>query len=99
MGADFEMTALSAIIAGRDRCDRAVPSPREPASTMPQSAAILSPCVKVCRIEPGGDVCLGCERTLAEIAGWGLFTNAERAAIMAALPARRSVRRDGGTAA
>lgn len=66
---------------------------------MPQSAAILSPCVKVCRIEPGGDVCLGCERTLAEIAGWGLFTNAERAAIMATLPARRSVRRDGGTAA
>ena len=34
--------------------------------------------------------CLGCHRTLPEIARWGAFTDAERAIIMTALPERRS---------
>ena len=53
---------------------------------MPQSARVLlaerlatvqatgksfvSPCVSVCRMDAGSGLCLGCLRTLEEIAGW-----------------------------
>ena len=35
-------------------------------------------------------LCLGCFRTLPEIARWERFTDDERTQLMAALPARRS---------
>lgn len=35
-------------------------------------------------------LCLGCQRTLSEIAGWSGLTEARREAILAELPARRS---------
>ena len=35
-------------------------------------------------------LCLGCFRTLKEIATWSRLDEAERTALMAALPARRS---------
>ena len=34
--------------------------------------------------------CLGCKRTLGEIARWGEMADAERAAVLSQLPARRS---------
>ena len=34
--------------------------------------------------------CLGCKRTLNEIARWGEMSDTERAAVVAKLPARRS---------
>jgi hypothetical protein len=34
--------------------------------------------------------CLGCQRTLSEISRWGEMRDAEREAILAQLPARRS---------
>jgi uncharacterized protein len=48
-----------------------------------------SPCVKVCVMDPQRDVCMGCARTLDEIARWGLMSEEERNDIMAGLPARR----------
>ena len=42
---------------------------------------MTSPCIRVCRIE--ADVCVGCGRTLADIAGWAGLTEAERMAVMA----------------
>jgi predicted Fe-S protein YdhL (DUF1289 family) len=35
-------------------------------------------------------LCLGCHRTLSEVASWGSLGDAERDRIMAELPARRS---------
>ncbi len=52
--------------------------------------AIATPCVQVCAVDGASGLCLGCFRTLKEIAGWGRFSDAERAALMAELPARRS---------
>jgi predicted Fe-S protein YdhL (DUF1289 family) len=49
---------------------------------------IQTPCVKVCVIDPSRGLCSGCGRTLDEIARWGSMGDAERARIMAALPAR-----------
>jgi len=49
---------------------------------------MLSPCVKVCVIDPASRLCSGCGRTLDEIARWGAMGEAERARIMAILPER-----------
>ena len=48
-----------------------------------------SPCVKVCIMDPERDVCMGCARTLDEIARWGVMSEEQRVAIMGELPARR----------
>lgn len=64
--------------------------------------AIESPCVKVCVVHPETGLCLGCHRTVEEIAAWSGMTPDARAAVMAALPARASLakpRRRGGRAA
>lgn len=50
--------------------------------------AIVTPCVKVCAVDGLTGLCLGCRRTLPEIAGWSKLSDEERAAIMAALPLR-----------
>jgi uncharacterized protein len=49
---------------------------------------ISTPCVKVCAVDGASGYCLGCRRTLPEIAGWARLSDEERAAIMAALPDR-----------
>lgn len=49
---------------------------------------IATPCVKVCAVDGQSGYCLGCRRTLVEIAGWVRLSDEERAAIMAALPHR-----------
>ena len=51
--------------------------------------AIATPCVKVCIVDPESSLCLGCHRTLPEIAGWARFSETERTALMAELPGRR----------
>ena len=48
-----------------------------------------SPCVKVCIMDPQRDVCMGCARSLDEIARWGVMSEKERDEVMAALPERR----------
>jgi uncharacterized protein len=51
--------------------------------------SIASPCTKVCTMDPVSGLCIGCGRTLAEIARWGAMPDEERRRIMATLPARR----------
>lgn len=52
------------------------------------SAAIESPCIKVCVIDPAARICTGCHRTLDEIAAWSRMTPEARRSVMAELPAR-----------
>jgi predicted Fe-S protein YdhL (DUF1289 family) len=47
-----------------------------------------TPCIAVCIIDPGTSLCLGCGRTLPEIARWHRMDRAERLAVMAQLAAR-----------
>lgn len=54
-----------------------------------------SPCVKICLIDEASGRCRGCGRTLDEIVGWGALGEGERLAIMAVLPVRMSLERDG----
>jgi hypothetical protein len=56
----------------------------------PERPPIATPCVKVCVVDGESGLCLGCHRTLAEVARWARLSDAERAEIMAALPGRRA---------
>ncbi len=53
--------------------------------------AVVTPCVKVCMVDGESGLCLGCFRTLPEIAGWLRFSEDQRAELMVALPARRAL--------
>lgn len=47
-----------------------------------------TPCILVCSIDIKTGYCFGCGRTGAEIGSWTAYSDAERRAIMASLPAR-----------
>ena len=62
-------------------------------------APVRSPCVSVCVLDPAGtNVCIGCGRTLDEVAAWSELSDAQRRDVMARLPARLAAlrARDGG---
>ncbi|MGD0186811.1 MAG: DUF1289 domain-containing protein [Roseiarcus sp.] len=50
--------------------------------------APVSPCVKICVVDPVSGLCIGCGRTVAEIAMWGELGDDERRTIMAGLEQR-----------
>lgn len=52
-------------------------------------AEVPSPCIQICIIEPDDGLCVGCARTLDEIASWGAMSNDARRAVMNVLPKRR----------
>lgn len=49
---------------------------------------IESPCVNICMLDPAPKRCVGCGRTIDEIARWSTMTAAERSRVMSELPAR-----------
>lgn len=55
----------------------------------PPPAGVASPCNSVCRIDPASGLCLGCRRSLDEIATWSAMPEARKRAVLAALPARQ----------
>jgi hypothetical protein len=60
-------------------------------------AMIESPCVNICTLDARSGICLGCGRTIDEIAQWTAMTGAERARIMLELPSRLSPARGAKT--
>ncbi|MEO0549281.1 MAG: DUF1289 domain-containing protein [Pseudomonadota bacterium] len=50
--------------------------------------AIESPCIKVCAINGTLGMCIGCGRTLQEVASWTKLDDAQRREIMDVLPER-----------
>lgn len=65
-----------------------------PASAKP--TPVRSPCINICRIDDATGWCVGCGRTLDEIARWGTTSDADRDAVMAALPERMAMLSRGG---
>ena len=49
---------------------------------------IASPCIKVCTLDPAAKLCVGCGRTLDEIARWTAMSPDDRRRVMALLPGR-----------
>ncbi len=50
--------------------------------------SLETPCINICLLDTASGTCLGCGRTLAEIANWAQMSDSERQAVMAVLPAR-----------
>ena len=61
--------------------------PETPPTAPPRP--IATPCIQVCMVDGQSGLCLGCFRTLQEIAGWTKLSAEQRAALMTELPARR----------
>lgn len=55
---------------------------------------IDSPCVKICVIHEDAGICIGCNRTRHEIAGWSRMTPEQRAELSAVLPSRAGLLRN-----
>jgi len=55
---------------------------------MPAPPPIKSPCIQVCAVDGRSGHCLGCGRTLGEIAQWARFTDLQREEVMQMLPER-----------
>ncbi len=62
---------------------------------------VESPCVNICTIHPAEGLCIGCLRTLDEIAAWSKMAPKARRQVMDELPQRapRLRQRRGGRAA
>ncbi|MCC5974864.1 MAG: DUF1289 domain-containing protein [Rubellimicrobium sp.] len=73
----------------------------DPSDKIWRRAEIQSPCVKICVIHPEARLCVGCHRSIEEIAGWSQLSSDARAEIMAELPGRSGIlrKRRGGRAA
>ena len=59
--------------------------------TAPVAAPVASPCVNICRMDARSGLCIGCARTLDEIARWSQASTEERRGILALLPERRAL--------
>jgi predicted Fe-S protein YdhL (DUF1289 family) len=49
-----------------------------------------TPCINICLLDAETGLCLGCGRTIDEIARWSAMSDRERRAVMTALPARKA---------
>jgi uncharacterized protein len=54
---------------------------------------IESPCIKICTLDARSGLCLGCGRTIDEIARWTAMSDAERGRVMNELPWRLAASR------
>ncbi|MBW7056003.1 DUF1289 domain-containing protein [Paracoccus bogoriensis] len=59
---------------------------------MTAQAAPTSPCIRLCRIDETSGLCIGCLRSLDEIARWAAMTIDQQQAVLDALPARKAAR-------
>lgn len=57
---------------------------------------VASPCTSVCTLDPARGYCVGCLRTLDEIAAWSTLDDDAKRAIVADLPSRRTAREPRG---
>ena len=51
---------------------------------------VASPCVNVCQIDPQTGYCMGCMRTIDEIADWLEMTNKEKQQVLDRLEQRKA---------
>ena len=57
---------------------------------VPTGGAVPSPCTSVCAIDPLTGLCVGCLRTLDEIACWSMLDDEAKRAVWTELAVRRA---------
>lgn len=53
-------------------------------------AGVASPCIDVCRMDAASGLCLGCQRTLDEIAAWSRLDDAAKREVWVRIERRRA---------
>ncbi|HRO57723.1 MAG TPA: DUF1289 domain-containing protein [Burkholderiaceae bacterium] len=48
--------------------------------------------MSICRMDPDDGLCIGCQRTIDEIAGWGAMTPEQRTEIWGKIAERKSAK-------
>jgi predicted Fe-S protein YdhL (DUF1289 family) len=54
------------------------------------TSPVPSPCISVCRIDASSGLCVGCQRTLQEIAVWSTLDDAAKRDVWHTIAARRA---------
>ena len=57
---------------------------------LPDDSGVASPCTSVCTMDEATGLCIGCFRTLDEIAMWGVLPDDDKRAVWSALALRRA---------
>ena len=57
-----------------------------------RNSGVASPCISVCRIDEASGLCVGCLRTLDEIAAWAMLHDDARRAVWRAIGERRAAK-------
>ncbi|WP_291997342.1 DUF1289 domain-containing protein [Candidatus Accumulibacter sp. ACC012] len=57
--------------------------------SQPPTPSVASPCINVCKMDDDGGFCIGCFRTIAEIAVWSRTRDEQRLHILVAVERRR----------
>ncbi|MBI3896845.1 MAG: DUF1289 domain-containing protein [Gammaproteobacteria bacterium] len=56
-----------------------------------KSRTELAPCTGVCQLAPTTQLCSGCRRTLAKIAGWSTYSAEQKQTVLQQLPNRQKI--------
>ena len=62
----------------------------EPTPVAPAADEVASPCISVCVMDAASGFCIGCWRTLDEIAAWSVLDADAKRAVLAAIRERRA---------
>ena len=65
----------------------------------PFTGTVRSPCVSICRIEPDTGYCVGCHRTIEEIADWAMMSDERKRSVWQQIGLRREGSRAPGNPA
>lgn len=57
---------------------------------------VPSPCIQVCRIDPRTGICVGCRRTMDEIAAWPTLDRAGKERVLREIAERENDPAPGG---
>jgi predicted Fe-S protein YdhL (DUF1289 family) len=85
------------------RDDREAPNPGEPGAARPAGrrrrarergaeTGVPSPCIAVCQLETGTDLCIGCLRHMDEIRDWPVLSAEEKQAVLHRVAERKAAR-------
>lgn len=58
--------------------------------------SVASPCINVCTIDEESGLCLGCARSLQEVARWRRFSDAQKSEIINRLTERKRKMKESG---
>ncbi len=61
----------------------------DPASPPYAARRVMSPCKSICIMDAKSDMCIGCKRTIAEIARWPMMNDDERRTVVDSLKTRK----------